>query len=50
MLQFTLSNTVPTLLVIEAMCQMSFDMHYKMDAVSFRYWDDCVDPEDLEAM
>lgn len=50
MLPFTLSNTVPTILVIEAMCQMSFDMHYKMDAVSFRYWDDCVDPEDLEAM
>ncbi|XP_057765234.1 uncharacterized protein LOC130985999 [Salvia miltiorrhiza] len=32
------------------MCRTSFGMHFKMEAVSFRYWNDCVDPEDLEAM
>lgn len=51
MLLSNLTNTVVMiLLVVDAMCRMSIDMHSKMEAVSFRYWDDCVEPEDLEAM
>ncbi|KAG6407306.1 hypothetical protein SASPL_130293 [Salvia splendens] len=32
------------------MCRTYLEMPFKMEAVSFGYWNDCVDPDDLEAM